>query len=601
MNTRFPRSVRSRPTRGALACGVLGAFLVAPLSAPLVAQCGLVADLTSGNANNGNIAQLTSAFGNELYFTGFFPTTGAELWKWTPTGGAQIVVDLAPGSRNSSPSGMTPVMTVHGPRVFYSGFEIGHGHELYATDGTAAGTGRVLEIKPGSSSSLPHSFCGSGGLVFFNADDPTYGEELWASDGTTAGTQRLSDFAPGTLDGRPNDMIDLDGIVLFSAFTPATGRELFVSDGTPAGTHLLVDIEPGAAASNPRTFIRAGDEIWFVATTSQYGAEIWRTDGTATGTVMVGDILRPSSFGPHGLCACGDRVFFHEFLGSNNGDVYVTDGTAAGTVNLTAGTFVYGNDLVCSGDRVFFRGSNSSTGTELYVTDGTPQGTRMVADLRSPGSSSPQKIIDCGPGVIFEARSNHYGEIWFSDGTAAGTRLVCETDPNGNSGPQMLTMCRGRVFFEAYSPTYGRELFGVATPGASAAVLGNGSAPDHPTLRTDLGAVPVLGTTVDLTGRGVTGATGFLMAGNAAPPNAVPVAPALIEFGADWVGLQAGTAVHVATLFAPSFIVPFVVPNDPAFEGVRYQFQAVWFDASASPLLQISNGLQLTVGTAAPH
>lgn len=570
--------------------------------ASAAAQCGIVADLTPGTANNGNIAGLVAAYGNELYFQGVYTPTGSELWKWTEANGASLVVDLAPGGANTSPQHITPCCTALGPRVFFSGFEIGHGHELYASDGTAAGTGRVKEIQTGSGSSLPGYFAASGGRVFFNARETQNGEELWVSDGTAAGTVRLSDFAPGTGNGRPNDMIDLNGLVLFSAFDPTTGRELFISDGTPAGTHILLDIEPGPVASSPGEFTRVGDQVYFTATTSVDGMEVWKTDGTTAGTVTIGNVFTGNSVGPAGLCACGDRLFFHEWTGSSMGEVYVTDGTLAGTVNLLAGTFAVGTRIVCSGNRVFFAASHFASGVELWTSDGTIAGTGLVADL-NPGAlgSNPYHVTDCGTGVCFTAQTVTWDELWFSDGTAAGTTMLCTLDPGGNAGPDQLTMCRGRLFFEAYDPAYGRELFGVATPGASTAQLGSGGRPDYPQLRTSNGGVPVLGTTVGIEGDGPVGYAAVLLAGGPALPVPLPNLPGFLEGGCDWVGLQAGTAITVGTLFSPSSTVWLAIPNNAAFEGIILNFEAVWFHPSASPTLQVSSGLQLVLGTAAPH
>lgn len=569
-------------------------LLVASSAPPVAAQCGIVADLTPGTVSN-NIGALTSAFGNELYFAGTFPTTGGELWKWDAAGGARMVVDLAPGAATTRPEHITACCTPYGPRVFFSGFEIGRGHELYASDGTAAGTGRVLEIEPGSGSSLPFDFCPSGERVFFNARNTTFGEELWISDGTAAGTQRLSDFAPGAGNGRPDGMVPFGDGVVFSAYEPTTGREVYISDGTPQGTRMVRDIQPGATGSTPEHFTRVGAYVYFVADDGVHRRELWRTDGTSAGTTLVADLFGQNSVGPDELCACGNRLFFREWT---SGQLFATDGTAAGTVNLG----VLGREPVCSGNRVFFRGNRSQTGDELWVSDGTVAGTQLVADL-APGSanSSPAKLVACGRGVCFVAWTATLGEIWFSDGTAAGTTLLCTLDPAGNANPDRLVMCRGRVFMVAYSPIYGRELFGIATPGATQALLGEGGRPDRPALWTRDGGAPQLGTTVDLEGSGPQGHVGAVLAGGPALPAPTPSIPGLIHGGCDWVGLLAGTAVSLAIVPASPFRLPLAVPNDAALEGVILQLQTVWFHPTASPMLQVSNGLQLGLGPGAPH
>ena len=572
--------------------------VAAALTAPISAQCGLVADLTPGTTNNPQINWMVSAFGEEIYFNYYSATSGSELWKWSAANGAQIVADLGPGLYGTNPEHITPACTIYGPRVFFSGFEIGHGAELYVSDGTAAGTGRAKEIQPGSGGSLPFDFAASGGKVFFNARDTTNGEELWVTDGTGVGTVRLSDFAPGVGNGRPNDMTDLNGVVVFSAYDPTTGRELFVSDGTPAGTHLLRDLEPGPVDSSPREFTRVGDLLYFTATKSPHGMEVWKTDGTPGGTVMIADMFTGNSIGPVELCACGDRLFFHEWKADGHGPVYVTDGTAAGTVNLGA----VGGTITCSGNRVFFRATHYLTGYELWTSDGTIAGTHLVVDLE-PGTASgnPTEIVDCGPGVCFVARVAARTELWYSDGTATGTTRLCSLDPTGNTAPNQLTMCRGRLFMQAYAPAHGAELFAVATPGASKALLGGSGAPNHPRIGTVAGAVPVLGSSVGIRCLGPAGHVGALLVGGAGLPLPIPSIPGLIQGGCDWVGLQTGAAVSLATVAASSFTLPLAIPNNATLEGVVLLLQNVWFHPTASPSLQVSNGLQLVLGAGAPH
>ena len=61
-----------------------------------------------------------------------------------------------------------------------------HGSELWKTDGTAAGTVLVKDIRSGASGSYPHNLTNVNGTLFFTANDGTNGYELWKSDGTAA-------------------------------------------------------------------------------------------------------------------------------------------------------------------------------------------------------------------------------------------------------------------------------------------------------------------------------------------------------------------------------------------------------------------------------
>ena len=71
------------------------------------------------------------------------------------------------------------------------------GTELWSTDGTAAGTALVKDIKAGKESSGVSQFTACGAYVYFRADDGLNGMELWKTDGTAAGTNMVADMTPG--------------------------------------------------------------------------------------------------------------------------------------------------------------------------------------------------------------------------------------------------------------------------------------------------------------------------------------------------------------------------------------------------------------------
>ena len=100
---------------------------------------------------------------------------------------------------------------------------------------------QVTASDPGSD---PTQMAAIGGMAYFDAADPTHGSELWASDGTIAGTALLADIRPGPEGSDPLGWTALGSSVLFSADDGVSGRELWITDGTSAGTRLLADINP---------------------------------------------------------------------------------------------------------------------------------------------------------------------------------------------------------------------------------------------------------------------------------------------------------------------------------------------------------------------
>jgi hypothetical protein len=79
------------------------------------------------------------------------------------------------------------------------------------------------------------------------------------------------------------------------------------------------------------------------------------------------------------------------------------------------------------------------------------------------------------------------------------------------------------------------------------------------------------------------------------------VVPGLIDGGTDWTGIQLGLAIQLAVYATPDTSWTFVIANDPAMEGMLFRFQMLWLDPVATTPFHLSNGLQLALGTAAPH
>ncbi|HSL84621.1 MAG TPA: ELWxxDGT repeat protein, partial [Thermoanaerobaculia bacterium] len=233
--------------------------------------------------------------------------------------------------------------------------EEGFGTELWWTDGTPAGTGRVRDIAPGPASSIRIPFpiensfeppiagklAALGARVVFAADDGVHGEELWVSDGTEAGTFLLGDLMPGPAPSSPRDLTSAGDRLFFAAEHPALGRELWVTDGTPAGTVPVVDLVPGAGSSRPGDLAWLGDRLVFSAWTPAWGREAWRTDGTAAGTWRLTDIAPgPSSSSPGLFREVGGTLLFAANDGARGFELWGL--TADGSVPLFRDTFESG-------------------------------------------------------------------------------------------------------------------------------------------------------------------------------------------------------------------------------------------------------------------
>lgn len=149
---------------------------------------------------------------------------------------------------------------------------------LWRTDGTAAGTGPV-DLPPDAPRILrPLSLAEHGGRIYFLALlDRSFEEELlelWSTDGTTAGTSRVLVLGPGK-DSVGARMVSAGGRLYFPANDGEHGVELWESDGTEAGTRMVEDVAPGPASSHPGALTAIGNRLFFAAEDGIHGREPW--------------------------------------------------------------------------------------------------------------------------------------------------------------------------------------------------------------------------------------------------------------------------------------------------------------------------------------
>ena len=85
---------------------------------------------------------------------------------------------------------------------------------------------RVIGHIPGAGSSDPRELAALGSTLFFSASDGTSGRELWSSDGTDPGTGRVADIRPGS-DGSDPQELTAAGVSDYAIFLDEETLTLF--------------------------------------------------------------------------------------------------------------------------------------------------------------------------------------------------------------------------------------------------------------------------------------------------------------------------------------------------------------------------------------
>lgn len=420
-----------------------------------------------------------AAFGDRLAFAAAASEeTGVELWTSDGTvKGTQQVIDLNPGMGDGVHRKDPLIQAVEGA-LYFTGDNGSTGSELWRSDGTAAGTRLVKNIRPDVGSSSPWQFRNVAGNLFFAADDGVSGVEMWISAG--AGARQVRDIREGPFGSigttNPHNStlsfaVGFFDTLLFGAQDGVHGMELWRSDGTKDGTCLVKDTGTETSA---RYLTQVGRWAFFTADRHSSKSPLWRTDGAEDGTYLLFEDP-PWETGAYYLAALDDRLIFSAGYLDGEYQTWQSDGTPEGTgVLLPIAGMEYTPVFSSNGDwQMFFYRFEPGKGTELWRTDGTSEGTTIVKDI-APGSAGgiPRKSwypewVVLGTTLYLLADDGVTGlELWKSDGTEAGTQLVKDIRAGAESAFERLRLATfeavpmaGVLYFSANDGIHGRELW----------------------------------------------------------------------------------------------------------------------------------------------
>ncbi|KAB8145002.1 hypothetical protein F8S13_03980 [Chloroflexia bacterium SDU3-3] len=415
---------RHTPIRLAImALALLAALL--PQRSPARSQdvFHLLKDMNPGSVARATKPQDTAVLGDAVYFiTDSRPwESNAQLWRTDGTDtGTTMIMDFPIGEFS-----VVYQLQSAGGHLYFLADSSFYGIELWTSDGTEASTHMVANITPsyddsfmnyGADIDIDGHFPGAalGGLFYFSPDNL----ELWSTDGTEAGTKKVLSPSGGVANLR---VVDGKLFILNGNFT-----ELWVSDATEAGTQKLADFSSSFqeyfAANNSYLTPYNGKNYFLDDGDDSNSVNLWATDGTPAGTSIIANM--PAYTSLYGINLSIPIVVSNKlaFLvdGISNTELWTSDGTTAGTAAVTSlPNGYFSAPLVVNGTMLFTISPYNSSQAELWASNGTAAGTKLVTTLDT--KSTNFKLRALGDKAILCADT-----CWSSDGTAAGTTPIAD-------------------------------------------------------------------------------------------------------------------------------------------------------------------------------
>ncbi|RFS16638.1 3-coathanger stack domain-containing protein [Emticicia sp. C21] len=356
------------------------------------------------------------AFNDEVYFTADDIKHGREIWK---TDGASANTTLVADLNASSISDINYSSDVSGMIAYNDVIIAQITHQLVKFNKTMPPT--VFFVSTHGNPKNPE-FTRFNNKIYYkgwvNDNNPGGGGyELFATDGTDAGTAKVKDFSNYYLGGDPSNLLVWDGLLYFIT---EDNTKIWKSDGTEIGTVLVKNLTGGTIKSK---FYEANGVLLFLYESPTYGLELWKTDGTEAGTVLVKDIN--PGVGGAGItnpAVYNNNLFFVATNGSSYA-LYKSDGTSANTQVFSS--VISTNIPAVFKNKLFFI-SYDPNGYALWAIDGNSAPVKIQKLTSTMHNAGAAVLMNVNEEIlVFDVAPNTARhELWASNGTTAGTKLV---------------------------------------------------------------------------------------------------------------------------------------------------------------------------------
>lgn len=314
---------------------------------------------------NGQQTEVFTEFGNALYFVASDWTNGYELWKTDGTdAGTVMVKEINPAKGMLDSKSEIRQLTVMGDHLYFFANETNNADSLqiWKTNGTAAGTERIVSYKIGNTETV-NSLTATSTHIYYTYNNN--GTSIYKSDGTTAGTGIF--LANCT----PYHLTSFKGELLFQTTTSnPTMSHICITSNEAPGYTVLKDVDPNVInlSSNSTYYYPMNvvdNTLYFMISVMGPATELWKTDGALSGTSLIKTLTQADGYVPaQQFVKHKDEVYFITSSTSAPTKYFLnkTDGTAAGTAKLSTTGVSEVNNLTSVDKVLFFTSGDNQFG-----------------------------------------------------------------------------------------------------------------------------------------------------------------------------------------------------------------------------------------------
>ncbi|MEE9446667.1 MAG: hypothetical protein V3V09_01825 [Arenicellales bacterium] len=332
--------------------------------------------------------------------------------------------------------------------------------ELWVTTGTPQSTEKFFTLPPTYSAGNNALFTHVNNKIYFRAFSSGAGGELWVSDGTAAGTSLIADIKPGAMPSGLTKLFDVNG-ELFLALKLSGPCELWKFDAVNEVAVQLKVFDDSWCTIVNRPVKSAGGLLYFISDTDGSGVALWVSDGTPVGTIAI-DINSTGDSSPELMTVVGDEVFFAATDNTGLTTLWKSNGTAQGTVNVSADVTPEESMSAFNGKLVFnaIAFATSIFDKRLWISNGEVGGTQMIGT--AVGSNILYSLTTTNNAFYFIAGTGPNAELWTSKGTDESTEFIA--DIVNVIGQKEMLGVGNKLFYSQSDTQHGEELWVITTP-----------------------------------------------------------------------------------------------------------------------------------------